>query len=91
MIDVEYFLAGFWSLDWLWKKGKTGFVVAGVVVALLVYTVGKIMCREKTRSSIFAVGQKIIHFILLPSLCFKTMDGRNIFFNNNHHSLNNVG
>ena len=29
MIDVEYFLAGFWSLDWLWKKGKTGFVVAG--------------------------------------------------------------
>ena len=48
MIDVEYFLAGFWSLDWLWKKGKTGFVVAGVVVvvALLVYTVGKIMYRE---------------------------------------------
>ena len=29
MIDVEYFLAGFWALDWLWKKGKTGFVVAG--------------------------------------------------------------
>ena len=71
MIDVEYFLAGFWSLDWLWKKRKDWFCGCcwwWWFTMALVYSRGKLneKINEQTWSEILLWGKNIKNSVLMP-------------------------